>query len=484
MDVGIRFVRRREQDSYCAQEPESSMKMFGKLMVAGVVVFAVLQVVRPSIPTQAATAELQAPPEVKQILDKDCYSCHSDQLRLSWFDQIVPGYWLVRHDILTARERLNFSTLGSKPAAIQKATLYEGVATIQLGAMPLPRFLKLHPEAKVTPEELAALKAYLAPWTPAPYQSGAVPGSSGAETGEVPAPVSLPMVPPELNGFPFDPDFKNWKPISTTDRGDNNTFRFVLGNDVAVKAAQSGNISPWPDGTRFAKIAWQQELGPDGLVHPGKFVQVELMLKDAHRYKDTDGWGWGRWLGLELKPYGTDARFVNQCTGCHQPVHGNDYVYTLPITMARVSGDEVVNNSAAVPQANLPDQPLGWSAITMYVDRKTHTMATLYGNDEAMQGVQAQAAHSAIPVGGPKGPAYPAGAVLALVTWVQRDDPHWFGARIPAAPQSVEFVQVAAGQPISYRSFAGAGLIEEHRSASAAALRTNFVLGLAPARLP
>ena len=58
------------------------------------------------------------------------------------------AYWLVRHDILTAREHLNFSTLGSKPAAAQKATLYEAVNMIQLGAMPLPSFKKLHPEAR------------------------------------------------------------------------------------------------------------------------------------------------------------------------------------------------------------------------------------------------------------------------------------------------------------------------------------------------
>ena len=141
------------------------MRIFGKLVVAGAVIFALLQLVRPGIPVKPATAELQAPPEVRRILEKDCYSCHSDQRRLSWFDQIVPGYWLVRHDILTAREHLNFSTLGSKPAAAQKATLYEAVNMIQLGAMPLPSFVLLHPEAKVTPEELAALKAYLAPWT-------------------------------------------------------------------------------------------------------------------------------------------------------------------------------------------------------------------------------------------------------------------------------------------------------------------------------
>jgi Haem-binding domain/Cytochrome P460 len=449
------------------------MRTLSKLVVAGVVVFVVLQAVRPSIPVKPATAELQAPPEVTRILDKHCYSCHSDLRRLSWFDQIVPGYWLVRRDILTAREHLNFSTLGSRPAATQKATLYEVVNMIQLGAMPLPSFILLHPGAKVTPEELTTLKAYLAPWTPAPKQSNT--------TGGVPVPASLAMVQPEFDGFPFDPTFESWKPISTTDRGDNQTFRFILGNELAVKAAHSGNISPWPDGVRFAKVAWQQESGPDGLVQPGNFVQVELMVKDAQRYKATDGWGWGRWRGLDLKPYGSDGRFVNECTGCHQPVRGNDYVYTLPITTASVRGDEVVNNSAAPLPGSLPFQPLDWSAITMYVDPRTHTTATLYANDAAMQAVQARRAP---PIGGPSGPTYPAGAVLALVTWVERDDPHWFGARIPAIPRSVEFVQVSTGGQTNYRSFSGAGLIEDHSTPSPAAQRTRFMRDLTPAQLP
>jgi hypothetical protein len=455
------------------------MRILRRLSVAGLFVLALLQLVRPSIPSRPATAEVQTPSDVKRILEKDCYSCHSDQRRLSWFDQIVPGYWLVRHDVLTAREHLDFSTLGAKPPAVQKAALYESVNMIQLGAMPLPAFVKLHPEAKVTPEDLATLKAYLSPWMPALTYSGSLPESTDAKTSEVSAPVSLGSVQQEFDGFPFDPDFENWKSASTTDRGDNNTFRFILGNDIAIKAAESGNISPWPDGTRFAKIAWQQQLGLDGLVHPGKFVQVELMLKDAHRYKSTEGWGWGRWRGLDLKPYGEDARFVNECTGCHQPVRGNDYVYTLPITTATLNRDEVVNNSAAELPANLPFRPPTWNAITMYVDPKTHTMATLYGNPGAMKEVQMRGTpHS----GGPK---YSAGAVLALVTWAQRDDPHWFGGRIPAIPESVEFVQVAAtGQTISYQRFAGKELVEEHPAASVAAQRTSFMLGFTPARLP
>jgi hypothetical protein len=442
------------------------MRILGGLISAGVVLLVALQFVRPGIPAKPATAEVEAPPEVKRILEKDCYSCHSDQPRLSWFDYIVPGYWLVRHDILTAREHLNFSTLGAKPAAAQKATLYEAVNMVQLGAMPLPQFLMLHPNARVTPGELGTLRGYLAPWTPALQLTG------NAEPNAEAARVSLTAVAAEFNGLPFDPSFESWKLLSTTDRGDNHSFRFILGNEAAVKAAQTGHISPWPDGARFAKIAWQQELGPDGLVHPGKFIQVELMVKNAREYKDTEGWGWGRWRGLDLKPYGNDAHFVNECTGCHQPLRGNDYVYTMPITVAKVSREEVVNNAAAALPASLPYQPLGWGPITMYVDPKNRTTATLYGNDAAQQAVQT--ARSA--------PAYPAGAVLALVTWAQRDDPHWFGARIPDQPVSVEFVQPGGRKP-GYRRFSGPAFSAEEAPANAVD-RTSFVLGLAPASLP
>lgn len=409
------------------------MRALKKLILVGVIAFAVLQISRPGIPEKPAVAEIQAPPEIRRILDKSCYSCHSDQRRLSWFDEVVPVYWLVRHDVLTAREHLNFSTIGAAPAASQKARLYEGVSLIELGAMPLPDFLKLHPGAKVTPQELATLKNYLNPWTPAPpVGTGDVGGGQSA--------AALSAVPAEFNGLPFDPSFESWKLLSTTDRGDNGTFRFILGNDIAMKAAASGNVSSWPDGSRLAKIAWQQETGPDGLIRPGKFIQVELMVKVAAHYKSSQGWGYGRWRGLDLKPYGQDAGFVNECTGCHQPMRPNDYVYTLPV---------VANNAVAALPASLPYQPFDWRAITMYVDQNSHTMATLYGND----------------------------TVRALVTWAQREDPHWFGARIAGTPQSVEFVEGA-----NYRRFAGAGLVED-RSGDASE-RAKFIMALATARLP
>jgi Cytochrome P460 len=333
--------------------------------------------------------------------------------------------------------------------------------------MPLPQFLRLHPDARVTLQELNTLKTYLAPWTP---DLQPTPTSQVQNAARIP----LTKVQPELNGLALDPTFESWQPLSFTDRGDNRTFRFILGNIAAVKASQRGDISPWPDGARFAKIAWQQELGPDGLIHPGNFIQVELMDKNAADYKDTEGWGWGRWRGLDLKPYGQNAHFVNECTGCHQPLQGNDYVYTMPITTAKVTGAEVVNNAAAVAHAtNLPHQPLAWGGITMYVDPRSHTMATLFGNDAAIDAVQA---HLTAPV-------YPSGAVLALLTWTQRDDPHWFGARIPDRPLSVEFVEVGAGQP-RYQRFSGPSFEEDQGAAKIADERARFMLGLPPAQLP
>jgi mono/diheme cytochrome c family protein len=462
------------------------MKVLFRLFVAGLALFAILQLVRPGIPSKPAIAEVDAPPAIRQILQKSCYSCHSDERRLAWFDEVAPAYWLVRYDVLTARAHLNFSALGSKPPAAQRATLYEAANMIQLGAMPPQRYLRLHPEARVTREELEALKAYLNPWPPENAALGIAQGvpaapanaNASAAASEIPSPVALSSVQPEFNGFAFDSSFESWRPLSTTDRGDNQTFRFILGNDVAMKAAQSGNISPWPDGARFAKIAWQQEPGPGSLLYPGKFVQVELMAKNAVQYKSTAGWGWGRWRGLDLKPYGSDARFVNECTTCHLPVAGNDFVYTLPITPAKVMRAEVVNYRAAALPSNLPYQPLAWNAITMYVDPQTRTTATLYGNEAAMTVIQARPTPT-------RAPDYPAGSILALVTWAQRDDPHWFGARIPDVPRSVEFVQFGTMAKVAtYQRFAGEGLVRDHPNGREGVQRTNFLLSLRPAPMP
>jgi hypothetical protein len=87
------------------------------------------------------------------------------------------------------------------------------------------------------------------------------------------------------------------------------------------------------------------------------------------------------------------------------------------------------------------------------------------------------------------GPKYPNRAALELVTWAERDDPHWFGARIPDAPISIETLQVGSdGHGSVYQrfdgGFDGAGLPEHEGPSQLAAQRTAFLLSLTPAQLP
>jgi hypothetical protein len=323
-----------------ASESRIRFRALGWVVAVLALVFVGLQFVRPELTNPPVTAELQAPPEVMQVLKHSCYSCHSNETKLPWFDEVVPAYWVVTSDVKEARKHLNFSEIGKLPAAQQKATLFEAVNLIQLGAMPLPAFRKVHPDAVVTPEQLAVLRNYLTaspapdPTKEAEAAAKAVADASAADAQYdkwVKASTVALDVTPEFNGLAFMPDYKTWKVVSSTDRFDNHTMREILGNDIAIKAIAENRINPWPDGTAFAKVTWAKPK-PDesGIVKTGAFVQVELMVKGAQKYASTEGWGFGRWRGTDLKPYGKDAAFQNECTGCHAPVAKNDFVYTMP----------------------------------------------------------------------------------------------------------------------------------------------------------
>jgi len=140
---------------------------------------------------------------------------------------------------------------------------------------------------------------------------------------------------PAPNGITLPADFADWRLIAPSYRTDKHHVRAILGNDLAIKAAREGRTTPWPDGAMLAKLAWKEQANerfPTAL-EPAAFVQVEVMLKDSKRYKDTAGWGYARWLGKDLKPYGQDAGFVQECHGCHTPVADRDFVFTSPVRL-------------------------------------------------------------------------------------------------------------------------------------------------------
>ena len=126
--------------------------------------------------------------------------------------------------------------------------------------------------------------------------------------------------------------YRDWKWISSAhEEGNLHSLGAILGNDVAVKAIAENHINPWPDGTAFAKVAWLQQPDEKGFVRTGPFFQVEFMIRGSQKYAGTLGWGWARWRGADLKPYGKDAEFTRECVSCHKPLRDSNYVFTEPI---------------------------------------------------------------------------------------------------------------------------------------------------------
>ena len=300
--------------------------------------FLALQLWRPELKNPAATGDFEAPSDVEQILRRSCYACHSNETQLTWFDEIVPAYQLVARDVERGRRVLNFSELGAQPKTRQRAVLFEAVSQIELGAMPLSRYTRLHPDAKVTPRQLAVLRDYVLLISPAKQTPQADEEAADGQYRQWIASAAQPLkVPDAPNGIAFLSDYKDWKAISSTDRSDTNTLKLILGNDVAIRAIADNKINPWPDGTAFAKVSWVRQPDANGQIHTGRFEQVAFMIKDSKKYASTAGWGWAQWVGAELKPYGTDAGFARDCVACHAPLSKNDYVFTAPIALLRAS---------------------------------------------------------------------------------------------------------------------------------------------------
>lgn len=145
--------------------------------------------------------------------------------------------------------------------------------------------------------------------------------SSGGLASESPAEPS--------HGISYPNGWQEWATIAVSHRKDNSTMRVILGNEIAVDAARSGNINPWPDGAVLGKVVWKDTELEDwqAATGPGDFVHAEFMFKDSEAYAETGGWGWARWVGLEQKPFDGGMQV---CTACHTPVMDRDWVFTDP----------------------------------------------------------------------------------------------------------------------------------------------------------
>jgi hypothetical protein len=135
--------------------------------------------------------------------------------------------------------------------------------------------------------------------------------------------------------------YETWQTIAISKS--ETAMAVILGNPAmiaAYKAGIPGNGKPFPDGARMAKIHWvpkKNELAPGTPLVPGNLHDIDFMVKDAKRFADSGGWGYGAFEydaasktfrpgnASDMPPQAQDAKCG---LGCHTIVQNRDYVFT------------------------------------------------------------------------------------------------------------------------------------------------------------
>ncbi len=89
--------------------------------------------------------------QTRELAQRACFDCHSNETVWLWYSNVAPVSWLVQRDVNEGREKLNFSDWAR---AREKDEIIE---VIQEGEMPMPIYLIMHPEARLTTIEKEAL---------------------------------------------------------------------------------------------------------------------------------------------------------------------------------------------------------------------------------------------------------------------------------------------------------------------------------------
>ncbi|MGH7569532.1 MAG: heme-binding domain-containing protein [Gemmatimonadales bacterium] len=134
-------------------------KRLTKLTILGLALaFVAIQFVPVQRTTGLGAGDPVASREVGWILRRACYDCHSTETRWPIWAYVAPVSWRVVADVNRARAALNFSdwaAYGDDRRVALRATVGAVTASHR---MPLWYYVTLHPDARLSPGELALLK--------------------------------------------------------------------------------------------------------------------------------------------------------------------------------------------------------------------------------------------------------------------------------------------------------------------------------------
>ena len=111
----------------------------------------------PIVDADTLEASTQVPDDVKAIITRSCADCHSNTTRYPWYSNISPGSWFMANHVADGRREMNFSEWNTYSARKKGKKLEEICEQLEGGKMPLPSYLWLHWDAKLSPDDSKTL---------------------------------------------------------------------------------------------------------------------------------------------------------------------------------------------------------------------------------------------------------------------------------------------------------------------------------------
>jgi hypothetical protein len=158
--------------------------MWRRIALAFAALLLVAQVVPITRENPPHQGEVPAPQEVRAILERSCYDCHSRETRWPWYGYVAPVSWLLARDIQEAREHLDFTAWDTYSEKKRREHFEEIWEEVEEGEMPLWFYLPLHPEARLSERDLAHLKE----WTHGAAPLGAAASASTVDGRDAASP--------------------------------------------------------------------------------------------------------------------------------------------------------------------------------------------------------------------------------------------------------------------------------------------------------
>lgn len=100
------------------------------------------------------------PVHINTLLKTSCYDCHSNNTTYAWYDYIQPGRMFAEHHIREAKAELNFSEWGQYSDRKKSRLLASIKKQVETQKMPLPSYLWLHGNARLSEKETKMLAGW------------------------------------------------------------------------------------------------------------------------------------------------------------------------------------------------------------------------------------------------------------------------------------------------------------------------------------